>query len=402
MIELSKIECTGCSACVSVCGTGAIKMGKDEAGFPIPVVVAKNNCVGCGLCEKVCPCLNAQDEHANTDEIAIISQITDEAIRKESTSGGMFSAIALTVLKHGGIVYGAAYSDSFLVHHVGIENPDQLWRLRNSKYIQSDLGNTFNEVREQLLKGRQVCFSGTPCQVEGLASFLQKPYENLVLVDITCHGIGSPLVWDKYLELAKGYGPEKIFFRWKHYGYKYSTMSFFDADNREVYFGDVETDSMLKAYFTNSCDRDSCYNCRFKKRYRVSDFTIWDCFQPQIFDASFDDDRGTSSVLVNTIKGRKLLQEMIYDGRIRFCRVEPSDLVVGNRELIQSIKKSSCRDAFMEDAKVLEASKLFQKYFPNDTKARIREYMRCVLLKTGMYSIVKSCLYRYRRKRMYR
>lgn len=399
MIDYSKIECTGCSACTSVCKFGAIAMDTDEAGFPTPRVIDSQKCVKCGLCEKVCRFLNPKAEEKNPDELALIAQVKDNIIRRESASGGMFSAIALVVLDKGGIVYGAAYNKEFKVQHIGVERIDQLWKLRNSKYVQSDLGNVFREIKTHLINNRLVCFSGTPCQVEGLSAFLQKPYKNLVLVDITCHGIGSPLVWDKYLELVKKYSPERIYFRWKHFGYKYSTMSYFDKDMRELYFGGVETDKMLRAYFTNNCDRSTCYKCRFKKRYRISDITLWDCFQPRFFNKDFDDDRGTSSVLINTSKGREILNEIIEKNLIEFQMVDPDELVYGNKELVQSVIKGDTRDLLIKDAQIMSGQELFEKYFPETTMVKIKNILRTLLLKSGLYSFVKYAIYKYRRDR---
>lgn len=399
MIDFSKIQCTGCSACASSCNKDVFVMGKDDAGFPIPLVVNPEKCVECGICESVCPSFNPKTERKNSEEIAIIAQIKDEDIRKESASGGMFSAIALTVLKKGGIVYGAAYDESFKVRHIGIEKSEDLWRLRNSKYVQSDMGCVFREIKKHLQSGRLVCFSGTPCQAEGLASYLRKTYDNLILVDITCHGVGSPLIWDKYLELVKKINPARIYFRWKHYGYKYSTMSFFNQNKEEIYFGGVETDPMLRAYFTNSCDRKSCYDCKFKKRYRITDFTLWDCFQPRFFNKEFDDDKGTSSVLVNTSKGRKIFQDIVDADTIKYQELAPSDLVHGNRELVQSVKEGSFRDSFLRDAKTTNAVELFEKYFPQTKKVIVKRFLRKILLKTGLYSLIKYEIYKCRRNR---
>ena len=230
MIQLEKIKCVGCFSCSSVCPIEIIRMESNFEGFKYPIIIDDDKCIRCNLCEKVCPVINNERE-IQKDQIGLISQITDSTIRKESASGGMFSAIALSVMNDNGIVYGAAYDENFHVKHIGVTNREELWRLRNSKYVQSDLEGVFKEIKAKLEKGKVVCFSGTPCQIEGLRFFLRKDYENLLLVDVVCHGVSSPLVWEKYLELIKKYKPHKIYFRWKHYGYKYSTMSIFDKDN---------------------------------------------------------------------------------------------------------------------------------------------------------------------------
>ena len=397
MINLSKIDCVGCTSCSSICPNNVILMKKDNEGFFSPVIVHEKQCVQCGLCEKACPVLNNEPEKKNTD-LGYIAQIRDEEIRKESASGGMFSAIAISVLREKGVVFGAAYADSFEVTHIEIDNEKELWRLRNSKYVQSNIIGVFARVKELLNNNIKVCFSGTPCQIEGLKHFLLKEYDNLILVDVVCHGVSSPLIWEKYLETKKDIEKEKIYFRWKHYGYKYSTMSFFDKKGSEVYYSGVESDKMLRAYFSNSCDRKSCYNCVFKKRYRVSDFTIWDCFQPRFFNKSFDDDKGTSCVLIYSEKGKKYFDKIVCLDLIKYFQVPSDDLTYANKEMVGSVKKSEIREELLQDANIMPGRELFDKYFGNSAKTSAKRLFRIFLLKTKLYSIAKYCLYLKRRK----
>lgn len=396
MINLSKIQCVGCTACASICTKSVIEMQKNDEGFLYPYIKNQDNCIECKRCETVCPVYNYKQEE-EVEQYGLIAQITDELIRKESASGGMFSAIALSILDEGGIVYGAAYNDNFEVCHVGISSKDDLWRLRNSKYVQSNLVGVFKEVKAYLLDGRQVCFSGTPCQLEGLQHYLGRDYENLLLVDVVCHGVSSPLIWEKYLETIKKYNPKNIYFRWKHYGYKYSTMSIFNATNQEIYYAGVESDKMLRAYFTNNCARETCYDCVFKKRYRISDFTIWDYFQPGIFNKEFDDDKGTTGVLVHSRKGQHRLKKICDAGLIRFQEVLPNDLVFGNNEMVASVKKGSCRESLLKDANRMSGEQLFNKYFPETWKTKTKKTVRLMLVRLGIYGALKRTVNMYRR-----
>lgn len=391
MLKLEKDLCCGCTACVSVCPQKCLEMITDAEGFLIPSIAENRKCIDCGLCNKVCPILNPVKEIAKTQSGYIV-QNTDLDIRRESTSGGAFSAIAQSILKKDGAVYGAAFDENFVVRHQCIERKEDLWKLRNSKYVQSELGDVFLRVRQQLEEGREVCFSGTPCQIEGLRSFLRKEYQNLTLVDVVCHGIGSPLVWKKYIQMQNGHLPERIYFRWKHYGYKYSTISFFRG-NKEIYFGGVESDPMLRAYFSNNCDRRICYDCPFKKRYRLSDITIWDCFQPGYFDKSFDDDIGTSSLLVHSAKGEMLFAEMVGNGFLRSISVDADALVKGNNEMVKSVRCGTERDAFLSDAQVMDGNRLFEKYFPEKATVNLKKAGRILLLKLGLYRCVKYILF---------
>ncbi len=390
-------NCCGCSACVAACTQKCIEMQRDKEGFYRPFLINADNCINCGLCSKVCPVLNQKEQVKKVDRGYIV-QHNDESVRMESTSGGAFSAIASSVIHDSGIVYGAAYDANLQVIHIGVEKESDLVKFRNSKYIQSNLLNTFREVKEHLERGKFVCYSGTPCQIEGLLSFLRKDYSNLITVDVVCHGISSPLIWDKYLEIqTKEYSPDNIRFRHKHYGYKYSTMSLM-KENHEIYYGGVESDYMLRAYFSNNCDQKMCYECPFKKRYRNSDITIWDCFQPSYFNKSFDDDKGTTSVLVNSQKGVDRFKKVQNDGNLRIFEVDADELTFGNREMVGSVACGSVRDDFLADASMMDGQSLFSKYFPQGSTTKIKRNIRICLLKLGIYKKIKYLLFLKRRK----
>ena len=215
-------------------------MKKDREGFRYPCV-DEDKCVECGACEKVCPV--QKQEEKTCEQRAFLVQYKDDKVRLESSAGGAFTAIAETVLEKGGVVFGAAYDEKFQVQHVYVENKEDLKIFRNSKYVQSDLKNTFCEVKEFLKNNKYVCFSGTPCQLEGLNSFLGKKYDRLIMVDVVCHGIPSPFIWNKYLEYQKNEIPkvDNIRFRDKYFGYKYSTMSFV-KDGKNLYHAGSQAD----------------------------------------------------------------------------------------------------------------------------------------------------------------
>ena len=272
---------------------------------------------------------------------------------------------------------------------------NELKRFRNSKYVQSDLGDSFCLVKDFLQKDRWVCFSGTPCQTEGLSKFLRKPYEKLILVDVVCHGIPSPLIWSKYLECQKQTfpKPDNIRFRDKFYGYKYSTMSIIQ-DGKNVYHAGSQLDPMLRAFFSDTCDRPSCYECPFKKRYRVSDFTIWDCFSVYDFDKKLDDDKGTTRVLCHSQKAANLMREVMWYARCE--EVSADKLVVGVKEMFESVPMNPKRTVFLADAAKMSGKELFKKYYPVTNKVKVKTAIRKALLMTGIYGIMKKCLNRVR------
>lgn len=388
-----KQNCCGCTACAAACPKQCIEMKPDREGFRYPSVDTKK-CVQCGACEQVCPIKN-QVEEVPTPQKAYLLQHRNESIRMDSSAGGAFTAIATYVLSKGGVVFGAAYDDEFQVRHTYVEKADELWKFRNSKYVQSNMGDCFRQAKSFLREGRWVCFSGTPCQIEGLSRFLGKPYKKQVLVDVVCHGIPSPLVWNKYLEYqkVKENKPDNIRFRDKFYGYKYSTMSLIKG-GKNVYHAGPQLDPMLRAFFTDICDRPSCYSCPFKKRYRVSDMTIWDCFSVYDFDKSMDDDKGTTRVLCHTDKAATIMQEL--ENMAKCKEVDPDKLVSGVKEMCESVPMNPRREQFFEDAERLSGAELFGKYYPITAKTKIKTAARKTLLVTGYYGVAKKCLNKLR------
>ena len=388
MIEITdKSQCCGCTACSSICPKKAIVMKQDEEGFVYPII-DKSKCVNCGLCDKVCPVKNAKENSKN--QHAYIFQNSNDEIRRESTSGGAFTAIAEYVIKNNGIIYGAIFDENFKVIHTGIDKKEDLYKFRNSKYVQSEICNCYPEIKEHLDNGRMVCFSGTSCQVEGLKNYLMKDYDNLILVDVVCRAVPSPLIWKKYLKLRqKEYkNIEKIMFRDKYYGYKYSNLSIYNKDNdkKQEYHKGVDSDPYLRAFFTNICDRPSCYECKFKKLHRESDITIWDCFDVEKYNKEFDDDKGTNRILTHTEKGDKIIKELAKNNKSQEIDVE--NATKGFLAIFQPVKVNDKREQFFTDANTLSEEELFDKYFADTLKIKLERYGRLALLKTGLYKSV--------------
>jgi coenzyme F420-reducing hydrogenase beta subunit len=384
---INKADCCGCSACYNVCPKRCIAMKEDEEGFLYPVINEKQ-CIKCDLCEKICPELNVCAEAAKKQKGYIV-QIKDEAIRKESTSGGAFTGIAQYILKKGGVVFGAAYNADLQVIHTYVEKKEDLHLYRNSKYVQSKIGDTFSQVKTFLQQNRLVCFSGTPCQIKGLVCYLRKSYANLVLVDVVCRAVSSPKVWNTYLAIQKSkYGDEitNIRFRDKYYGYKYSNMAIY-KNHKICYHSGIESDMMLRAFFSNICDRPSCYACNFKKRYRVSDFTIWDCFEPEDFCDTLDAE-GTTRVLIHTPKGDALFAQ-IKDSFTQI-EIDPDCLVRNSREMFFSVAMHPEREWFFKDLNNLKIEEFYKKYFKITFKIYLERFVRLISYKVGIYTKVKK------------
>lgn len=385
-----KKECCGCWACYNACPKHCIRMEEDEEGFRYPAIDT-SLCIDCGLCEKVCPIIHADKTDTPHAQQGFLVQHKDEKIRKESTSGGAFTAIAAWIIRQGGIVYGAGYrKGTFIVEHQGVEAEQDLSIFRNSKYVQSNVGDTFRQALEQLKAGRWVCFSGTPCQIEGFRNFLRnREYERLVCVDLVCRGIPSPRILTRYIEAQQtliGGEFTNVLFRDKYYGYHYSSFSIYNKEKGKDYHKGVDSNAYLRAFFNNLSDRPSCYDCRFKKRYRKSDLTIWDCFPIEKFTKDFDG-KGTTRVLVQSEKGKMIMNAI--GNELRTVCVEPDRLVSDVREMFHSVPMNPQRGQFFKDCNAMPPVDFFRKWFPITWKVRLNAFVRLTCHRLGIYAFAK-------------
>ena len=372
-------------------------MTEDNEGFRYRQVKS-TLCVECGLCNKVCP-IESPTEEKEFIQQAYLVQNRDERILAESTSGGAYSAIAEYVLERNGIVFGAMFDEKLEVHHGWVDNKSELWRFRNSKYVQSDMREAYRSVKDFLHEGRLVLFSGTPCQVEGLYHYLgkRKP-SNLLLSDVVCRAVPSVRVWRAYKDAIYNNTTCRYpVFRDKSlYGYKYSNMIWHDNKGSLNYHEGVESDSYLRAFFSNICDRPSCYSCKFKKRYRISDFTMWDCFNIGDLSADLDNDKGVTNLLLHTEKARKIFHEL--SGKLRSVPIEADVAVSTAREMFHSVPLNKNRDKFFQDMDTLGDYAALEKYFHKNMRTNSIKFIRIALCKCGMYSFVKKWAKRILRK----
>ena len=351
-----KTKCCGCYACYNICPKSAIKMQEDEKGFKYPIV-DKEKCIDCGLCKKVCPILSKRKKEEEYIEKAYACINKNEKIRIDSSSGGIFTIIAQYILKLDGVVFGAQFDDDFNVIHSYVEKEKDLKKFRGAKYVQSQIGDMYKKVQEFLLDGRFVLFTGTPCQIEGLRSYLKKDYSNLYLQDIICHGVPSPKVWKKYINYRekkdKG-NIEKIKFRdkitgWKKYSvsFKYKTHSYEKKQNEDTY---------MQIFLSDIALRDSCYECNFKEIKRNSDITLADFWGIENIMPEMDDDKGTSLVILHSKKGEKLFNNIKDD--IRCKEVVLEDAIKFNTSMIKSSNKNEKYDFFWDNIDKYEIEKL--------------------------------------------
>ena len=314
MQTIKKTElCTACTACKHACPVHAIEMKKNRQGFLYPSI-NENICIKCGKCSKVCPIENKPLLNEFADCYATYNK--DDNQRLKSTSGGIFYLLSEQILSEGGLVFGAAYNDTNQVIHRSIEKISDISYLQGAKYVQSELKDTFIEAEKVLKVGRKVLFSGTPCQIAGLKSYLGKEYDNLLTVDLICHGVPSPLAWDKYLEYRKEKDGQdekahRINLRSKVSGWSYYAYSVdFQYKNGDVYQKKNGEDPYMRAFVSNMTLRPSCNECDFKGMERCSDFTLGDFWGIWNIKPEMDDNKGTSLVVVHSDKGREYWEKI--------------------------------------------------------------------------------------------
>lgn len=297
-----KKDCCGCHACLSVCAHKAITMSADHEGFLYPMV-DKAACTDCGLCEQVCPVIHQASPSRPLKVYAAKSK--DEAVRQESSSGGIFTLLAEAVIREGGVAFGAKFDEAWNVLHASAENPDEMALFRGSKYVQSVIGDTYREAKNYLKQGRKVLFSGTPCQIAGLKRYLRKEYDNLFTIDVVCHGVPSPIVWQRYLDEMSFKGPIKeIAFRdktrgWAQYAFRIRT-------GEQTLLLPPSENPFMRGFLTDLYLRPSCHDCPARSSKSGSDITLGDFWGIQAVHPDMEDNKGCSAIMIHSTKGQAL------------------------------------------------------------------------------------------------
>ncbi|MGE5614782.1 MAG: Coenzyme F420 hydrogenase/dehydrogenase, beta subunit C-terminal domain [Bacillota bacterium] len=383
--------CTGCAACSQVCPQGAIAMTADSEGFLHPRI-DEDICTDCGLCTRTCPVNKALESGIESDVVpgadTGLKQDTrrrfyaccsrDETIRAASSSGGVFSLLARSVLSEGGVVFGAGFDGNFKVRHAYIENEKELDSLRRSKYVQSEIGNTFREARGFLDKGRKVLFCGTPCQVAGLKAFLGREYAGLLACDLACHGVPSPKVWDMYLEYIRDrYKSEikAVSFRDKSTGWSGSSIRI-DFKNGSKYMDLVKKEIFFIGFGKSIFNRRSCFNCLFRIDNTKADITLADFWGiDKVSPGEFSDDKGVSLVITHTPAGEEAFLRIGDNVRVK---EQPYNAAVKyNPRLVSSAPEPSARKSFFRDMESgYGFGRLVEKYMDNKS---FKYKVKCII-----------------------
>lgn len=357
----NKENCTGCGACYNKCPKKAIKMVYNEYGFYVPKI-DEEKCINCGLCEKICPIDKYKSQNIENPKVFAFQNKDEETLYK-CASGGAFAKLANDIIKQNGVVYGVVYDENMTVCHTRCDNIKDLEKMYSSKYVQSNIGETFKFAKQDLENGKTVLFSGTPCQIAGLKSYLQKDYENLITVDLVCHGVPSPLVFERYKQEIKLSKDDKILnidFRSKINGWNpYYVSIKTEKQNIEI---QASKSDYIKLFLNNLNINTSCLNCQFNGFPRIADLTLGDFWGVDNYDKTLNNNKGLSIIIINSEKGQNIFNNMQID-----CNEIPLDVVVKyNPNVISSSKSHIKRKEFFDNIKKGKTLKQCSKKYLKD------------------------------------
>lgn len=376
--------CTGCHSCYSICPKNAIKMVSNEEGFLIPSI-DNERCISCGLCEKKCPILNER-ETSESKKKAYLMRIYDKEVLLDSSSGGVFYSLAENIIKNEGVVFGSRFTEDYRVIHDCCSSLEELAQFRKSKYVQSEIGESYKRCRDYLENNVFVLFCGTGCQIAGLKSYLGKNYKNLICVDLICHGVPSPFVWKEYLDFLKKKSEiTYLSFRNKNLGWHDHSLIIKMENGKTIY--DTHKKGPYLVFFLKNLNlRKSCYECKFKTINRDADITLADFWGLEKVFPDIDDNKGYSLVLGNSEKGNELISKL----NNCFCKEISYEFAIKyNSALVKSVEKPSARDSFYEELKMHGFKFVTKKYANLDLKNMI-VYKLVMLKKLIKYQMNKG------------
>lgn len=339
-------NCFSCRSCLYSCPKNAIEMKESSEGFFYPYINEK--CVDCGICVKVCPTEKTFIRDI-PEQIGKLVYLQDENKLKDSSSGGAFSGFAEHILKKNGVVFGAAYDDELNVNQVYVEKIEDLYRLKGSKYVESFTNDSFVKTKEFLESDRYVLYSGTPCQIAGLKSFLRKDYGKLITIDLICHGVPSRKLFNKYLVwLGKKHGGKVVYygFRDKDVGGWSCGGKFKTKTKTKTKTSESSCDPYYASFLRGETYRESCYSCPYSSLYRPGDITIGDFWGVEKYFPDLQCDNGVSCCIINTKKGK----DFFYSSEDLFYTQDAklNDIVENNHNLSSSTIRPKNRDFIYE------------------------------------------------------
>lgn len=366
-------DCCGCSACEQICPKGCIKMTSDENGFQIPEKTI-DLCINCGLCERVCP---IKSEIIKTEQPVktYMFRVESQEVLESCSSGGAFYRLAYAVILEGGIVFGVKFDKDWYATYGYAESLEQMKMFLGSKYIAPRLNDVYKSVKWFLEHGRMVLFSGIPCHVAGLKTYLSKNYDNLLLVEIICHAVPSPLVWNRYLREIAPQGASRVSFRCKDFGWNRYGLEIMHGDEYCIHEPNDEN-IYMQAFFHGLSVRNSCGNCAFKCFRTGCDLMIGDFWELEKCYPDLFDNKGMSAVFVFTKKGLNAI-EKIFNQNIFLQEIPLSQINLSGEHstLVKSINLHYYRERFFEQLreKNVSVSSLMKKYIDKNRPKSLKE-----------------------------
>ena len=373
LANVNKQECSACGACINACPIDAITLVRDEYGFEYPHI-NESICVSCGKCASVCK--KFQSSELTLPIKCFAGSNKDKQILKKSASGGAFSALAEYVLSKSGAVCGCVYDKNLIPIHICSENEEDVVCMRKSKYVQSNVGYVYRDILSRLKKGQMVLFTGTPCQVAGLYSVVGKGFDNLITIDLICHGVPSSYLFKKFIEYLEGKYKTKIIsfdFRSKRYGWARFTAEFMDSTGKTKNIGKFN-EFYSGAFTAGNIFRPNCYNCRFACEKRVGDITIGDFWGHEAVDLKCDKKNGISVLTINNLN--KLDLQNVLSEKLTMEEVDYAIAVKGNTCLRNPTKKGRLWEKYMQAIKDDDIPSLAKRYRKNNKKRIIRGYIK--------------------------
>ena len=367
-------SCTACSACQSICHKHAITMITDDEGFQYPYI-NEDSCVECGLCIKTCPANKELDVTSSYPQQPYLAWINDDEVRLDSSSGGIFTALARYVISQGGVVCGAAYDDDMTVRHRIVDNENDLIHLRGSKYVQSITEGIFSDIKVYLNKGVMVYFVGTPCQVAGLKSFLKKKYDNLLTSDLICHGVPSGNLFKeqiKYFERKVGKKIVDVKFRAKkRFGQGYDIQIITNTGANEFFCAELVP--YFNGFWKNITLRESCYKCQYASLHREGDITLADFWLVRKCFPDVRTSKGTSLVFVNSIIGENIFMKLANSGDVYIREATIEQALLGQGQLKSPVPRPIERDGYK---RYLDFEKYCNGLLKNSLGYKIKMHLR--------------------------
>ena len=383
--KVSVQDCALCGACFNACPVDAISFSKAYLDFRYPEIDV-TRCVHCNQCEKACPILGDKSKPEDGYPIAFAAKSNDDSVRLHSSSGGAFYELASQMLRDGGYICGAVFDESFHVRHIVSNSQGDLLRMMGSKYAQSNVGYCYREIKEKLNAGEKVLFSGCPCQVAGLRTYLGKSYKDLLLVELICHGIPSDLMLQTYIGMQeKKYGAKlkQLEFRNKAKGWHNSSVRM-EFENGKIYSKSITADAYMNGFLGSTFLKSSCYNCRFRNFASGSDIVLGDFWGAEV-ELPEDDNKGTSAILVNSKKATDMLDSC----KLTLSPTDVETVVKYNKNLVQSAQPSLQRELFYALSEVDGFDAAIQQFLEETLSQKVK--------RQGKYTL-RCAWYAMRRK----